>query len=317
MSDEISIHDLKARARSIARSGPLTYCQALDEIARRRGFPHWKALSSENVRSSDADTSRRVARKINDWIGSAIREGSTEDDALLLLTDPTMPSDRRRATALRLMAPLPDDPESVAISHAAGELCAILAHLVLSDGVRSLLPPLWEGRRPCSAAFRDAVASAAGGQTADPDSRLGSSLPAAACSLWLAAIREAAETSSLPEDHLAGISTIEGAHPAFLRSVLSLLEKRLTGLSSRLPTAPSPPASVARRERAAFERMVAERYLVRAGGQGADHLESARINVDQFLSDEGVSFGDPKITWGRPLANRIADDDMAAWPDFV
>jgi hypothetical protein len=68
-------------------------------------------------------------------------------------------------------------------------------------------------------------------------------------------------------------------------------------------------------ERAAFERMLAERYSARTTMDPDEHAEDARATLDAHLDDLGLPFGHPSIEWGRALANALADDDLEHWSD--
>ena len=71
------------------------------------------------------------------------------------------------------------------------------------------------------------------------------------------------------------------------------------------------------RARSAFEKMIVERYIIQTNSHGSVMGEPAKAALDQFLSDSGLQFGDPSLSWNRDLANEIADGDIAVWNDFV
>lgn len=69
--------------------------------------------------------------------------------------------------------------------------------------------------------------------------------------------------------------------------------------------------------RPAFEDMICDRYAEVTPSAREEMAESARVNLDQFLRDEGAEFGDRRFIWNRDLANEIADRDIEVWPQFV
>jgi|GEM_PF-2028166 NTP pyrophosphatase (non-canonical NTP hydrolase) len=75
--------------------------------------------------------------------------------------------------------------------------------------------------------------------------------------------------------------------------------------------------SVIRTEHAPSEEVfilwMAERYIRQASLTLVQAVSQARVTLREFLTDEGIAFGETSKAWDRRSATYIVDDEMSNW----
>lgn len=305
-----SISDLKKQAREIARASDLTYCQALDALARQHGAKHWKdyVQTRDDVLKSLQRSFEGLKARANE-IGPALRAGAL----IGALTDSEMSYDQRFGIVEAVIkGRAPSDVRRVHID-VATHIVALLAHKALVDGDHRLEPKLWAGRPICIEMIRDTILDIRSQfATAEPEDRY----LAAATWSWLNDISSIALDLGYEQVAMAFASATALSHEdqqTILNLAVSLAEPQSLSLLARSDINPR------QREEAriTFLKMIVESYMLRTGQHGSEFFELAEVNLGVYLEDHKIEFGDPSRTWNRDLANEIANADMDVWPQFA
>lgn len=319
---------LRSEARALSRATPgLGHCQALDAVARARGRRNWKELISsvpnDVVVTKEAphvvplDKARSASLKLNAWISAAMRSGMREHDAemhmraeaLALALHPSITDyDARFAHACTALGAMPAHRERAHMHRAAAHAVASMAHDALVENDRSMH------------ARKDAPASYGIEQVASSMERM-HSMFLGSDRVSLSREDRASDTAPWYASSWTWFDEMAARSRYHLRADAAFAFE----VAREMPYADHVAIEhlvlslrhVADPRIGEFERMIAERYAHRAGGTVQEHAEIARIGLSQHLDDANIPFGHPSMAWDRTLADQIADDDIAVWPDSI
>jgi hypothetical protein len=330
-----TINKLRARASRDSQAMTANYADRLDAEARAMGYDKWGDFLRGAVRSETISGIKRLVTvggiagrhafvdaafaqdlqdgRIDDEVEAYARFVAETIDVPGLAAACAIPAAawdgdlaRREAMSSSLwIGPAGQDRLIQSVAELAAAMMGVVARLAVR-GEHDLVPPLWRGRAPSVHALRDAVMQSRAHAVMDGSIPDGEAAQAHA-EEWWKAMSEAIE-----EHHPLGISSgarhlLKPHEDGMRRAVEDLLVDRL-GQACRHASSPMPPdPEMLRTARREFESAVAARLVAREGVSPKAASRRGRAELEAFLSEMDVGFGDPAWSWTSAMARSLAD----------
>lgn len=330
-----TINKLRARASRDSQAMTANYADRLDAEARAMGYDKWGDFLRGAVRSETVSGIKRLVTVggiagrhafVDAEFAQALQDGRIEDEveAYARFVADTIDVEGM-ATACAVPAAAWDgdivrrDVLSAAFwTGAAGqdrliqsvaELAAAMMGVVARQAARrdhDLVPMLWRGRAPSIHTLRDAVMQSRAHSVMDGSLPEPEAAHAHAEGWWTSM------SKAIEELHPLGISSgvrhlFKPHEDGMRRAVEDLLVDRLGHACRHAPPpVPADPEmlAAARRE---FESLVAARLVARDGLPAKIAARRARAELETFLAEMDIGFGDHAWSWTSSMARGLAD----------
>lgn len=329
-----TINKLRARADRDSHAMTADYADRLDAEARAMGYDKWSDFLRGAVRSGEAASITRLVTVggiggrhafVDPAFAKALQDGEIDDevqayrhfvrttiDAPGILMACSVAAGswdgdlvRRREMSASLWTGRPGQDRLV---QSVAELAAALAGILVKEaqrGISDLLPPLWRHRPPGVHALRDALLQSRAYEAMDGEDDAADAHSHA--ETWWRSLSKAIE-----DHHPLGLSS--GARHLFKphedgmrRAVEDLLVDRLSAACDVAPAPPPPDASAVAMTRATFIDGMARRLAWRRSTTAEKERKAAEHELDQFLDQMGLRFGDHTWSWTTTMARQLAD----------
>jgi len=198
------------------------------------------------------------------------------------------------------------------IVQTAAELCSVISSLTsmaIDAGTSHawMLPPLWTGRAPSAHAVRDVVVHIRAHRVDTVDD-IGDGLETERhAESWWRDLERAIDAHH-PLGVSSGVRHLFKPHEDGMRRAMEdLLVDRLSAVCRRVPKSdPAKPDRIVA-ARKTFEEIMTKRMAAKTGVNQSDHGSMARAELDGFLNQSGMPFGDDAWSWTPTMARRLAD----------